>query len=330
MRVSGGEWDMEQRNNVVLLPGTVDYYQIELTRMLEEERYGEAVELLAFLLQCRPVDSQTEEEWRTLSEWLKNSFSVGLPVEFGQRRPSADGSEEPAEEDQEEEELTEGRLVRLRWQRRAGSDFGFVRQLLDNLKRAEAMAEQIEALEQLSQIDNPDIAGELIAWLGSTVVHPLVLFKGLQALKGKGMTGELAVPKRSGAAVVRIEDTPVGREDYPPPIMEIWCRLADESAHDGAEIAEFSKVMLQEFIAFIYTTPIYKQLIELSPDETNAWAAALHTIVMELLPPSESNEITTLAERYGIAGESVGHTFEQALTYIRRFTSQVYRLPPLS
>ncbi|MCC2683495.1 MAG: hypothetical protein K0R75_394 [Paenibacillaceae bacterium] len=326
--MSGGEWDMEQRNNVVLLPGTVDYYQIELTKMLEEERYGEAVELLAFLLQCRPVDSQTEEEWRTLSEWLKNSFSVGSPVEFGKRSPSSNESEQFSDED--EEELTEGRLVRLRWQSKAGRDLGFVRQLLDSLKRAEAMAEQIEAIEQLSQIDNPDIAGELIEWLGSTVVHPLVMFKGLQALKGKGMTGEFAVPKRSGAVVVRIEDTPVSREDYPPPIAEIWCRLADESVHDGAEIAEFAKVMLQEFIAFIYTTPIYKQLVELNQEETEAWAAALHTTVMDLLPPSESSGASTLAERYGIAGESDRRTFEQALTYIRRFTSQVYRLPPLS
>jgi hypothetical protein len=319
MRMTGGDLDVEERNNVVLLPGTVDYYQIELTKMLEEERYGEAVELLAFLLKCRPVDGHTEEEWKTLSEWLKNSFPLGVPAD-----KSGLTGEGP-----DEEELTEGRLIHLHWQRRAGHDAGLVRQLLDNLMHTKVMAEQIEALEQLSHIEHPDIAGELASWLGGTVVHPLVLFRGLQALNGKGLSGEFTVPKRDGSVTVRIEDTPADNEDYPPQIAEIWSLLADGSAHDGAEIAEFAKVMLQEFIAFIYTTPIYKQLLELGPNETKAWAAALHTVIMELLPPSELSGTLAIKERYGIV-DGRNPMYEQALQYIRRFTSQVYRQPPLS
>jgi hypothetical protein len=281
------------------------------------------------------VDSQTEEEWKTLLEWLIHSFPDTAPAEYtGKSRQSSDEPQRfpgkgASNEEQEEEEMTEGRLIHLRWQHKAGRDPAYVRQLLDNLKRTQFMAEQIEALEQLSHIHNEEIVGELAAWLGGTVVHPLVLFRGLQTLKAQGMIGELTAPKQDGSVKVRIEDTPTGNDDYPGQIADIWNMLVDESVHDGAEIAEFAKVMLQEFIAFIYTTPVYRHLLELDPSDIRAWAAALHSAVVELLPSPSPTGKPSVPERYGIA-DGLERIYEQALQYIRRFASQVYRQPPLS
>ena len=62
------------RNNVILFPKTHDYYQIELTRMLESERYGEAIALLQFLLTCDGEDARIREEGDALLQWLVSAF----------------------------------------------------------------------------------------------------------------------------------------------------------------------------------------------------------------------------------------------------------------
>ena len=54
----------------MLLPKTIDFYQIEITRMLETERYEEAIALLRFLAKCDSGDIRTNEEWLALLAWL--------------------------------------------------------------------------------------------------------------------------------------------------------------------------------------------------------------------------------------------------------------------
>lgn len=61
-----------EKGNVILLPRTIDYYQMRLTRLLETDRFAEAAELLRFLLQCRTDDERTVEEWRMLLEWMES------------------------------------------------------------------------------------------------------------------------------------------------------------------------------------------------------------------------------------------------------------------
>ena len=60
-------------SNIFLLPNTIDYYQFQITELLERERYGEAKELLKFLLDCRTSETETMEEWRALLDWLERN-----------------------------------------------------------------------------------------------------------------------------------------------------------------------------------------------------------------------------------------------------------------
>ena len=46
----------DDARNVYLFPNMLDHYQIQLTRMLEAEQFGEAKRLIRFLLGCRGQD----------------------------------------------------------------------------------------------------------------------------------------------------------------------------------------------------------------------------------------------------------------------------------
>src|ERR1700730_14290490 len=57
--------------NVILFPKTIDFYEQELTRFLQLEQYGEALQLLAFLLQFPDVEANRHGQWEALQEWLQ-------------------------------------------------------------------------------------------------------------------------------------------------------------------------------------------------------------------------------------------------------------------
>ena len=67
--------ETEHNNNIVLFPKTLDYYQIQLTVMLENERYGEAMKLLHFLLQCQGQEERHYDEWQALLDGFRSSVS---------------------------------------------------------------------------------------------------------------------------------------------------------------------------------------------------------------------------------------------------------------
>lgn len=67
--------------------------------MLESERYGEAMELLRFLLQCQGQEERNYEEWRSLLEWLETAFP------YASQNGDAEGTVHPEDEDLREEDI---------------------------------------------------------------------------------------------------------------------------------------------------------------------------------------------------------------------------------
>jgi len=130
------------KDNVVLLPKTVDYYQMELTRMLETERYGQAMELLRFLLRCQTDDERSRDEWGSLLDWLSTMFP-----------DHADGTRPDAGEWEEEE--TENDLRRNHVLQKAAADRAYADKLLEALRQPVSPEKQFMALEQLVYVDHP-------------------------------------------------------------------------------------------------------------------------------------------------------------------------------
>ncbi len=157
--------------NVILFPKTVEYYQYELTRLLEAERYAEAMKMLRFLLGCRSDDVTAREEWQSLLGWLQMMFpDMALK-----------NQDQPDEEDESESDLLRQQMLAKGEQSEA-----YAQRLLESIRSQHAPDKLMLALDQLAFLEHPGIDETLTGWLEEEELHPLIQFKTLQTLKKRG------------------------------------------------------------------------------------------------------------------------------------------------
>ena len=249
-------------DNVILFPPTVDYYQIELTKMLETERYQEASELLRFLLRVESGDPRNREEWETLLEWITT-----LMAEADEVGRSAEAN---AEAESEEEQL------RRETERRRTADEGYAGRLLETLRTAGSLDQILLALGQLVYVQHPDINPALVQWLETARLHPYIHFRALQTLKRRGATGPVRIQTQGETRELAIEDTPLGVWEFPEAITAVLKRVQEHSEIGEPALGFFAEETWAEFLAFVFASPLYGRLTELDEDSREAWAAALH------------------------------------------------------
>lgn len=307
-----GQHTNPSNGNVILFPKTVEYYQYELTRMLETERYAEAVEALRFLLDCQTDDQQAREEWQALMNWLQ----VMLPE-------AADGGPRPGEEDVSE--ATEQDLLREKVAEKQLAEADYAAKLLRTLYEQQAIDKRLLALDQLAFLDRPDIDDALIAWLEETKQHPILQFKTLQTLRKRGASGALRLPRGGEVVEVDIEETPSGFDQFPAQIQEIIQRVQQISETQHPALAYFAQETWNEFLAFVYGTPSYRQMLRQDPACVDLWACALHLTLLERVFDGGDKE--ELMELYGIT-DSMSFQWEQAYRTMQQFASAVFPARP--
>ncbi|UUZ89487.1 hypothetical protein LJK87_25555 [Paenibacillus sp. P25] len=258
--------DGPSNENVILFPKTVEYYQYELTRLLEGERYGEAMEALRFLLACQTDDERAREEWRSLLDWLQMMFpdvAMGL---------SGAG---------EEEEPSETELLREAMAEKSIRQEDYAARLLATLSEHQPVDKRLLALDQLAFIDHPDIDRALIRWLSDHKLHPIIQFKTLQTLKKRGVTGIVKLSKNGETIEADIEETPAGFDQFPSQIQEIILRVQEISETQHPALSYFAQETWNEFLAFIYGSSAYRQMLLQDSACVDIWACALHLTLLE-------------------------------------------------
>lgn len=273
----------EPKDNVFLLPRTVAFYQRELTRMLETERYGEAKALLRFLLQCESGDGQSAKEWRALYDWL-------LAV-----------SPEPSEE--AEPDATEEDLLKAYLQGKANSDPAYVESLLSWFEKPSTPDKQILALEQFRYLEHPLIDDTVKRWLTRRLLPPYIQFKALQTLKVRGATGTVRIRKNGENLTLDLQDTPTRPEEYPPFFAGVYERVQSISLNNDPGLNDFVGQTWQEFFAYLYGTKAYRHLLKEEPAAYDAFAGAFHLMLAEAAAGADEQEIREL---YGITNELNG------------------------
>ncbi|ULL17890.1 hypothetical protein DVH26_27570 [Paenibacillus sp. H1-7] len=298
----------KSHDNVILFPKTVDYYQFELTRMLENERYGEAISLLRFLLTCRSQDERVEEEWNALLQWLQTMFPDETFADFG-------AGSDP------EDELSERDMLREKLILREREDGSYAAKLMESLKDASSLEKQLLALDQLALMEHPELNGQLIDWIKSGEQHPLIQYKTLQTLKLRGVQGLIELHRNGESVLVEIEDTPADFDQFPSIINEIIERIQQVSETNHPALAYFAQETWNEFLAFIYGTYQYRQMLRMDRDAIDAWAAALHLVLLERVFDSGDKE--EILELYGITSELL-FQWEQAYRIMQQFASSTF------
>jgi|HigsolmetaGSP12D_1036236.scaffolds.fasta_scaffold00770_4 hypothetical protein len=299
------------KENLVLFPKTLDYYQIQLTRMLETERYGDAKALLLFLLQCGGEAERHHTEWQALLGWLDAAFptaqSGSLPAGL------ADASED--EEDAREEED----WLRLQVEQRTEADREYVPRLLEALAGSNDPERQLLALSQLAHVRDPEAEAGIRRWLAGEERHPAVQFRALQALRKMDST-EPALLRRGGESIaLDPADVPLKFEDFPPAVHRVLEKVKQAAEVSDPSLSYFAEEMWKECAQAAFGTPIYRRMSEDDEGATDVWSAALHQFLLEKLHGATSDD--AVREQYGITDE-LRFGYEQSLRWLRQYAAE--------
>lgn len=271
--------------------------------MLETERYGEAAELLRFLLQCQGQDERLYDEWRALLNWLAEAFP-NLENSTGEHAA-------PQEEDEED-------MARRHLEAKLAEDAHYADKLLHTVINKPLSEQTLLALDQLAYIDKPEIDEALIDWLGQQQLHPLLQFRVLQTLRRRGTQG-LVTLFRSGERVeIEVEFVPMNPEDFPQPVHAVLDRVADHTQVQNPTLFYFSQELWSQFIMAMYGTKDYLALLNEEDDYIDIWAAALHKTVSESIPDDIVEQ--EIRSTYGIT-DSLRLRYEQAYRAMRQFVT---------
>jgi hypothetical protein len=258
-------------DNVVLLPKTIDFYQIEITRMLETEQYEEAIVLLRFLGNCDSGDPSINKEWLALLAWLESM-----------------GSNDAQADVLEELEETEMDLFRQHLRMKTEQDPHYITQLIEMLQPNVAASKQILALNQLAYMEEVsnakyNITEALVEWLESDTLSPWVQFKALQVLKIRRYQGEILISKEGTQLKLDINQVPLEFEQYPEKIRLVLNKLQQVAEIDEPSLSYLAEEIWEQFLAYIYGTPAYEQLVYGDEISIGVWACALHSLIRELM-----------------------------------------------
>ncbi len=290
----------DEKDNIVLFPKTLDYYQIELTRMLETERYGEAADLLRFLLQCQGEDPRHYEEWRALLEWLTDAF------------PELQNGSPAAEDDGYE---TEESLARRHVEAKLEQDQEYAGKLLSAVIDKPLSEQTLLALDQLAYLDRPEVDEALTEWLHQEELHPLLQYRVLQTLRRRGTVGTLAIERAGEKVEIDIESVPLKPDEFPPAVQEVPERVGEQTQVHDPTLFYFAQELWSQIVMSFYGGRDYRSLIDGDDTVIDIWAAALHQLVADSLPDGKTDEeIRTL---YGITDEH-RLRFEQVSRSIRQ------------
>ncbi len=299
------QFNSPAKENIVLFPKTLDYYQIQLTVMLESERYGEAMALLRFLLQCQGQEERHYEEWQSLLGWLEAAFPEAA------ENADSDHTASGAEQDLKEEDM-----ARILAKSKLEEDADYPDKLLRKVMNEPLSEATILALEQLSYLEGGEVDEKLTAWLQKTAVHPLLQFRTLQTLKKRGAQGIVKLGRGHEVAQIEIETVPLQNDEFPPQISQVMERVAEQAEVHEPTLYYFAQELWGQFIMSIYGSSEYHKLLEGEDALLDIWAGALHQMVSESLNGNRQEEETRVM--YGIT-DGMRFQFEGAYRSLKGF-----------
>jgi hypothetical protein len=282
----------------------LDHYQIQLTRMLEAEQYGEAKELLRFLLQCQGEDERHYEEWDSLLTWLDMAFPEDGFSDDGDGMIMARPEKEENEASMREQILNP-----------PDQDEAYVNQVLYIMQHHPMIDQQMLALERAAYIQAADINDTIIKWLLSGQVHPVVQFKALQCLRKRGASGTITIVRLGELVELEMDATPLSMDDFPEPINRISERTERVAEADDPTLPHFARELWKESLQFLYGTAAYQWMLRDDEDTVDCFAAALHlTLLLTVYGSANDDDIR---DTYGIT-EGLRFRYEQACRALRQ------------
>ncbi|WP_245742319.1 MULTISPECIES: hypothetical protein [Fontibacillus] len=273
--------------------------------MLETERYGEAADLLRFLLQCQGQDPRHYEEWQALLDWLISAF------------PKLGSDSEDAGFDHDDDDDEEA-LARQHVEAKLAEDQDYADKLLRTVMDKPLSEQTFLALEQLAYLDRSEVDDELIQWLTQNSLHPLLQYRVLQILKRRGTQGVISLYRRGELVNIEIEAVPLKPEDFPQSVQSVLERVGAQTQVHDPTLFYFAQELWTQFVMAVYGTMDYNSMMSEDHAVIDIWAAALHQMISDSLPGGITDE--EIRGLYGIT-DSLRLRFEQACRSMRQFVA---------
>ncbi|WP_230191388.1 MULTISPECIES: hypothetical protein [unclassified Paenibacillus] len=270
---------------------------------METERYGEAMELLEFLLRCQGESERYKDEWTALLEWMRAEFP--------------DAAAPPVESD-EEDEAGEAELMKRHIQEKIERDSDYVAKTLESVTSGPLTAQKLLALEQLTYFDHPQIDDTLKRWLKTEKLHPLQQFHILQTLKKRRASGVVEFHRGEELVKLEIEAVPVRFEEFPPSILTVPERVRLQTEINDPTVSLLAEELWEQFAMGAYGTAVYETMLDDDDRSIDIWAAALHQAMNDSLSGGDRSEREAVLEAYGITDE-LRFRFEQAYRHMHDF-----------
>ncbi|MEF2243378.1 hypothetical protein [Paenibacillus sp. IITD108] len=282
----------------------LDEYQIQLTRMLEAEQFEEAKRLLHFLLQCQGQDDVHYSEWESLLEWLNMAFPAYETEDALQTADQADDDPYGEEERLRAELLKSEQL-----------DEAYMNQIVYIIQNHPMLEQQLLALERAVYMSLPLIDDQLIQWLESEQIHPVLQFKTLQCLKRRGVDRSVTLERMGEKVTLAVADTPLSLSEYPEPILAILKKTESVIEQDDPTLPYFAMELWKDCLQFLYGTATYARMADEKVLSTQCFAAALHlTLCLTVYGRANDDEIRDLYE----INDSSRFCYEQACRVLRQ------------
>ncbi|TCZ75187.1 hypothetical protein E0485_18760 [Paenibacillus albiflavus] len=254
-----------KHGNVVLMPQTIEHYESELTSLLSNERYDEAVDILRYLMGFSDVDSERRMEWEQLLAWLYMMYP-----ELQQT------SQLGIEDDARAEAELRKQLLGDKWSAESAS----VLELLHTMEHPSSVDKQLITLDKLAHVGGNQVIHGIRKWLVSREMHPLLQFKALQALKLAGDFEYISIIRSGSEILVNPSDCPLDSSEIPAGIEHIFQTIDHVCEVAEPMIGEFASQMQWDVIATSYGTSLYKAMSNvLNEQEAAVWASALHALL---------------------------------------------------
>jgi hypothetical protein len=164
-----------------------------------------------------------------------------------------------------------------------------------------------------------NITEALAAWLESNTISPWVQFKALQVLKIRNYQGEIVISKEGAQLKVDINQVPLELEQYPEKIGLVLNMLQQVAEINEPSLSYFAEEIWEQFLAYIYATPAYEQLLHGDEVTIEVWASALHCLIGELMAGT-INEVD-IQSLYDIPEQSK-LLWKQVFQALRNFANQ--------
>jgi hypothetical protein len=284
---------MADTEKLVLLPASINYYNLQLKELIEHERIAEAIQMLRFLVDCtvQPQDEARLVEWQQLLATLEQEFPQVA----------------------DEEVLDEREMRRRAAQQKAEQDIMYVDQMAAVFLNGGE--QQAFAIEQLSLLNYERLIPMLEGWLKEAEHDPMMQWMVFQVLRKHGYAKPVQFVKDGMAVTISPEQIPTSEDEYPLAWRKVGYLAIEVASQMHVTLVDWIGETWMRMFIYQFGTKQFMPWMEQLEANPSLWACAIHFQLAQMIEDEPNFEAFIEAYNlYEVTEEAMEQTFTMMKT----------------